>query len=373
MPLHSIVLLLAVVQAEPATHKLATAQILSHEFSLIRGVRELPDGRLLVSDWIEETVVVVDFRTGAARQLGRKGSGPLEYRLPGTLIALPGDSTLLLDEGNSRFAIIGPDLRIARSYSNVRAGLPSAIYPRAVDKLGRIYFTIPAWAERPPLGGDSVVVARWSPPNDRLERLVPIKGSTRRSNTMTMGLPYVIFAPQDGWQADAEGRLILVRADRYRIESRTADGRVTSGPPTPYRTLQTTLRDRSDYITRFLQGSPISGRGQGASGLGHAPASMNSPEMVARMVETQEFAPVRPAFTDRGPWLAPDGLLWVERSVVRGAPPLIDRFDARGLRRTSVVLPAGRRLVAVGRRGVYAAAADEDGIERLERFPPPPR
>lgn len=127
MAFGSLALLVALAQSPPAPVRLASPAVLPHEFSLIRGLRELPDGRVLVTDWTEEVLSVADFRTGAVRQIGRKGPGPLEYRLPGALIALPGDSTLMLDEGNSRFAIIGPGLTIARSYSNRRPGVPYAI------------------------------------------------------------------------------------------------------------------------------------------------------------------------------------------------------------------------------------------------------
>ena len=373
MALHGIALVLALVQgqAAPAAARLSSPDVLPHEFSLIRGLRELPDGRVVVSDWIEEVVAVADFRSGSVRPLGRKGSGPLEYRLPGTLLALPGDSTLLLDEGNGRFAVIAPDLRIARSYANNRPGAGHSIYPRAVDRQGRIYFTIPRWADRTPPGGDSASVARWTPDGDRIERLVTVLGSAPRKNSRVPGHPNIMFSPQDAWQADADGRIVVVRSDRYRIESHAPDARVTGGPATPHTPLRTTRRDRTDFVARFLNSSAISGRGEGASGLAQLPAAMKSREAIERMVETQEFAPVRPAFTDRGPWLAPDGLLWVERSVPSGAAPLYDRFDRNGLRRAPVTLPAGRRLIALGARGIYAAAVDADGIETLERYAVP--
>ena len=373
MALHGIALVLALAQgqAAPAATRLSSPDVLPHEFSLIRGLRELPDGRVLVSDWIEEVVAVADFRSGSVRPLGRKGSGPLEYRLPGTLLALPGDSTLLLDEGNGRFAVIAPDLRIARSYANNRPGAGHSIYPRAVDRQGRIYFTIPRWADREPPGGDSASVARWTPDGDRIERLVTVLGSAPRKNSRVPGHPNIMFSPQDAWQADADGRIVVVRSDRYRIESHAPDGRVTGGPATPHTPLRTTRRDRTDFVARFLNSSAISGRGEGASGLAQLPAAMKSREAIERMVETQEFAPVRPAFTDRGPWLAPDGLLWVERSVPSGAAPLYDRFDRNGLRRAPVTLPAGRRLIALGARGIYAAAVDADCIETLERYAVP--
>ena len=373
MAFHGVVLALALIQTGPglAAIRPSGPDVLPHQFSLIRGLRELPDGRVLVSDWIEEVVAVADFRSATVHPLGRKGSGPLEYRLPGTLLPLPGDSTLLLDEGNGRFAVIGPDLRIARSWSNNRPGAGHSIYPRAVDRQGRIYFTIPRWADRTPPGGDSASVARWTPEGDRVERLVTILGSAPRKNSRVPGHPNIMFSPQDGWQADADGRIAVVRSDRYRIESRAPDGRVTSGPATPHTPLRTTRRDRTDFVARFLNSSAISGRGEGASGLGQLPAAMKSREAIERMVETQEFAPVRPAFTDRGPWLAPDGVLWVERSVPSGAAALYDRFDRNGVRRAPVALTAGRRLIAVGARGIYVAAVDADGIETLERYAVP--
>ena len=131
-----LVLLLVVAQAQQPVPviRLTTADaVLPREFSQIRGVRELRDGRLLVTDWTDEVLLVVDLRTGGVRQLGRKGSGPTEYRLPAALLPLPGDSTLLVDQGNERLAVIGPDLSIVRSFSSHRPGLTHAVVPRAVQ------------------------------------------------------------------------------------------------------------------------------------------------------------------------------------------------------------------------------------------------
>jgi hypothetical protein len=46
-------------------------------------------------------------------------------------------------------------------------------------------------------------------------------------------------------------------------------------------------------------------------------------------------------------------------------------FDSTGRRVLQVELNAGRRVMAVGRRGVYVAAESELGIQRLERYPLP--
>ena len=108
--------------------------------------------------------------------------------------------------------------------------------------------------------------------------------------------------------------------------------------------------------------------GKGVSGLMATPASMSSPEAIAQMVPNQDFAAVRPPFTDLTPRIAADGTLWVERSVPAGQPGRFDVFDRQGIRRRTVILPAGRRLLALGAGVAYLALTDEDGVERLERY-----
>ena len=61
-----------------------------HSFSSIRGLRELPDGRVMVADGIDEVVMIADLRTGKGDTLGRVGQGPGEYKAPDALYALPG-------------------------------------------------------------------------------------------------------------------------------------------------------------------------------------------------------------------------------------------------------------------------------------------
>jgi len=349
--------------------------VLPREFSQIRGVRELRDGRLIVTDWTDEVVLVADLRTGSVRQIGRKGSGPAEYRLPAGLLPLPGDSTLLVDQGNERLAVIAPDLSIVRSFSSHRPGLTHTVVPRAVDDAGRFYFEIPNWT-RPDLAlNDSVAVVRWDPRTGVEEPVGRVRAETFRKpgRRLRPSLPYVVFAPQDVWQADRGGRVAFVRSAGYRVEWRDPrDGHILRGPPTPFQPLKVTAADRIDYIRRFVTTSPVGGKS--SSGLSAPPAEEATPEAIAAMVPDQEFAATRPPFTDFTPRIAPDGTLWVERSVATGTPQTFDLFDGRGIRRGAVSLPPGRRLLSLGGGVAYLAAVNEDGIERLERYRlPPPR
>jgi len=220
---------------------------LPHEFSQIRGLRELRDGRVLVTDRLEEQVFLADFTTGRVTPVGRVGAGPGEYHLPGTLLPWPGDSTLLVDEGNARFAIIGPDNAIRRSFSSQAADGPYTMWPRATDALGRLYFVIPRWAAGPTVRTtDSVAIARFDPTTRRVERLALLYGSTEPPGGVQHGIPYVPFAPEDAWQAGPNGQIVIVRSADYHVEWRSANGRVVVGPRVTYRALPVTQADKAE-------------------------------------------------------------------------------------------------------------------------------
>ncbi len=343
-------------------------------FSQVRGLRELPTGIVLVTDWTEERLVALDFTRGTMVAIGRVGGGPREFRLPAQLLPYPGDSTLLVDVGNERFAVVGPDLALHRTLPARAGSRRYPVTPRGADAAGRLYFGIPPWAlgpDAPP--GDSVDIARWDPRTDEMQILARLKGAERpswqkeRRPRMTPGIPMVAFAPQDAWALAPDGRIAIVHAGDYYVEWRDPDGTLRRGPSYAYVPLVVTEADKRAFVVAFTQSSPMSGRGEGG-GLGHTPAEFLSPESIARDIRTNEFAERHPYFRASGAWIAPDGALWVERSVRTGAAPVLDVFDADGRLVRQVTLPAGRRLVGVGRDGLYAVVADADGLETLERY-----
>lgn len=63
----------------------------------IGSIRELSDGRVLISDPRERRVVVADMATGSVAQVGRAGRGPREYTSASRLRRVAGESTLLVD------------------------------------------------------------------------------------------------------------------------------------------------------------------------------------------------------------------------------------------------------------------------------------
>ncbi len=372
----SLALLPALAQRgdPPLTTLARPDRVLPAEFTQVAGFLELRDGRALVSDRGEERLVVVDFTAGNTTPIGGKGSGPGEYRLPGRLIPWTGDSILLNDGGNNRLAIIGPDLRIARSFTLGLPGVPTTLAPRAVDQRGRMYLQIPRWAsESYGRRGDSVPVVRVDPREGAARgQVLTWVVQAADPGPRKFGLPYIPFTPEDGWSVTREGRLVLVRSNDYHVEWWDESGRpAITGAPVRTPSLPVTRPDKVAYVRRFLEAATIGGRGgpgSAPSGESNLPADMRSEAEVTRMVEQNKFGTMKAPITDAAPILAPDGRLWVERSVPFGAASEWDVFDHTGSRIRSVRLPAGRRLLAVGRAAVYLLAVDEDGFQRVERY-----
>lgn len=347
--------------------------VFPEQFSQIRSVVELPGSSVLVADYLEQRVVRMS-GSGMLAMVGGEGGGPQEYRLPSGLFPWQGDSVLLYDRGNERFAVISPEAAIVRTFSRHPEEVPYGIHPSGTDRQGRIYFAIPPWARaaRPEAPPDSVWTAHWSQTERRVEPLVVIKGLTRPTKPRRgPGFPYVAFASRDGWAVAGDGAVAVVRSQPYHVEWLLPDGRTVSGPEVGYQEIPVTQDDRVAHVRRFLSRNPTSGRGPGG-GLGLVPADQLSDTKVNEMVSTNEFASVLPPFDASSVVISHDGnQLWVLRSLSVGTAPRYQVFDRSGAVVNEVTLPPLSELVALGARGVYLAVTDQDGLQQLElhRYP----
>jgi hypothetical protein len=359
--------LAATSEAQPTVVLERRAAVMRETLSQIRGVRELSDGRVIISDWIEQRLIITDSSLARPRDIGRIGAGPGEYRLPAGLLPMAADSTLLVDMGNARLAVIAPTGVITRSISPARPGMGA---PGGIDAAGRIYYTVPAWSrETSALPADSVELFRRDQRTGRDERLAVVKGITMARPPggvrSSPGFPMVAFAPQDVWAVSPSGTLIVVRSGDYRVQSISSTG-IRGGPSYREPTDPVRPADRTAFVRAFVGSAPTSGKGTDG-GLGHSPA-MSEAE-INQMVETNEFAKDLPLF-DRM-LLAPDGEIWVQRGRHDGEAASYDRFNESGVRVGRVRLQPSRIARAVSQRYVYVVAADSNGIETLERYPRP--
>jgi hypothetical protein len=150
-----------------ATADLAQAQLpppnatLSETFTYLSSIRELSDGRIILTDARELRIVVADFATQQVRQIGRIGQGPGEYSRPMPVHPLGGDSSVSVGF-DSRWLLFDRDSIVATLTVSdpVVAGVARCV-PYGFDDRGRLLTRVPCVAVTPvPDSSSLVLIAR---------------------------------------------------------------------------------------------------------------------------------------------------------------------------------------------------------------------
>lgn len=354
-------------------------------FTQINGIRELRDGRVIVSDLREKIVQVVDLEANSAEKIGREGSGPGEYAMPLRLLALPGDTSVVYDPLNRRFLVIGPNAKPGAfvSYeSDAPAGRGARITlgARYTDGRGRLYSQGPNFSIGPngePSSADTAPILRFDRATKKTDTLAWVQtpltqitsrqGGTNVSIRAGGGNP---FAAADDWAVMPDGRLAVVRTKDYRVDWYAPNGQKTSGPAIAYEKVRVTEDDKKAFRERRASGAGtaiVMTREQGPGGTTQRagvapPTSMQIPEPT-------DWPEVKPAFTGNAAAAAPNGQLWVLRTrSAKDKIPTYDVFDASGRVVSRVALPADTRLIGFGNGTVYLARSDQDDLQYLQRY-----
>lgn len=317
-------------------------------FSRVRGVQELPDGRLLVSDQTEEALYRVDFNSQERTRLGGRGEGPGEYQAPTGLYPFRGDSLLMVDIQNGRFAIVSPDGVIGRTEPLFGRGIS---LPEGADRMGNRYWdrvTAVRMQKRTQPSADQAPIVRYDPERETLDTLayLTIPGPANPN----------AFPAWDDWAVGPDGRVAIVRnQDEYRLDWVGPDGILLEGRPVEaYRPIRVT----NDDERAFEEGR--SGLGRGTARMGSDPTPRPPPIDIPR-----DFPPAKLGRI----WVTWDGRAIVERHQhLDEEQPLFDLFDAHGRRVGSFRLPGAREIVGTGPSGVFAVREDELGLLWLEQY-----
>jgi hypothetical protein len=354
----------------------------SESFGFVQTVRALSDGRIVVADPLGQVLVRVDMETGEMEPLGREGGGPGEWRQPDAVYALPADSTLLVDLGNTRIAVIDPEGRIVESHSMVLEDAAAGpmgleiIQPQGTDAAGRIYFEARGELRRPGAGPDSSRVMRWAwgdPSAVRIAALTPpavtVATSGGRDDQQVMVRP-VPLAPQDDWAVAADGSVAVVRAEPYRVQWIHPDGRTVEGPEIDYRRVDVGTPEKERYLDELETGglSVSVSVENGARSMQFRRGGGGRQQDRAAQMRELDWPETLPAVRNNGALVAPDGRLWVRRFAAAADPAAYDLFDREGRRVGSIALPAGRRVVGFQTDRVYAIYVDELGLNWLESY-----
>lgn len=246
----------------PPIRRIATAAAVSQQaLGAISGVRELPDGRVLLNDGGSRRLLLLDSTLATERVVLDSASELANTygNQPGALIAHRGDSSIFIDRVSLALLVIDPEGRVARVRSVPRAqdvnryGSPgSGAASSYTDARGRLVYVIDARpavpARRPPRG------VPYIPPRPDSAFVVALDIETRRLDTIgVLKVPKVEvrvrMSPNGGWSVDqsinplpltddwavmSDGAIAFVRGIDYRVDFLNADGRWSSSAKVPY-------------------------------------------------------------------------------------------------------------------------------------------
>ena len=342
-------------------------------FSLIGGIRELDDGRVLVSDALEEKLYVLDPELKTVETISRKGQGPDEYRQPDGLFGWPGDSTLMVDLGNGRMTVIGSDYGFGRTIPIVQQedmGL-QIIMPQAVDGGSYLYYQ--------PRGDgmirDSADIVRWQPdaggtpePVVRVKLADVTETTSGGGNNMRQEVRPVPLSPEDGWSVGPDGDVSVVRSGDYHVDWVRPDGSVVSGSPVAYEPVSVKEADKEAWAEELAANGMMM---MVSNQNGVMNASMRRGGGRTPAVDRFEWPAVKPPFDPGSVRVDSQGYVWVERHVPAGDSPVLDVFDGEGDRVGSVTIPVRSSLRGFGDGTLYLTRWDDLGFQWLERYERP--
>jgi hypothetical protein len=344
--------------------------------SSVAGLRELSDGRIMISDRLGQAIIIIDMEAGVADTIGRSGGGPGEYWTPGALFPWRGDSTVLIDLGNTRFTLVGPDGGLGEStpLMSQQGDMMRFVMPAGTDGLGNIYFQARSFGlQTPGASGppDSVHIARWNLWDNSSDTVVALKTpetkmQTGGGNVMLMSIP---FSPQDDWAVGWDGRIAVARSADFHVEWLEPDGSEIRGPAVGYDPVKISQADKDEWLEARAnpQGAMFIAI-DGGGGARTTAAPSRGARFEGPQVDDDDWPEVKPPFPARAVSVTPEGNVWVRRHVKASAVPEYDVFDGEGTRRYTVVLPDEAQLAGFGAGVVYITRSDEFDLQWLQQY-----
>lgn len=346
------------------------------DFTAIESVRELPNGRALISSQGHATPVEVDFLTGNLDPVGRVGAGPGEYREVRAIFALAGDSSLVIDQRNLRWSVLVGTVVVRTSPT----WLVGWIGPRfaGVDQFGGVLELRPTkFGTQPgvlvnqfPENAETLAVIRHvrsakpGPAVERSDTVAFIRGAfggVRRvirtlgkEQGQAVGVWYElrsILRGEDQAILFPDGWIAIAYQEPYHVRWRSPDGPWRVGGPLPVVRVAVDELQKKAAVRRDHP---------------RAPRDMFSPR------DYPSWPQVLPPFLSKALIPMPDGRLAIRRTPnARVDLTEYDLVDRTGLLTARLTMKSNERLVAFSANWVYVVTRDEDDLDWLRRHPWP--
>jgi hypothetical protein len=337
-------------------------QIVPDAFSVVVGVRELGDGRVLVADRREKRLVLVQFSPLLITDVGRNGDGPGEYNSANGLIALGGDTTLLADGSSRRWLLLDgiSFVRTTPAMSTTARNLGTHLH--GGDARGRVLVAVGVTSSTGPSGSavaveraDSIAILLLDLYRGNTDTIVRLRGRYRGMNVVErtvrgVKLTYHLVNPlatEEQAHLFSDGWIAVLRSEPYRVEWLSPGGQRVRGPALPLDKVIVDEVEKQELIRRHWNGE------EGVVWPSHV-----FPGWPAEL----------PAFANGALLPAPDGRLLVRRLVsARLGKTYYDVIDRSGRLAFRLQLGTNERIVGSGKRHIYTVTRSADGLESLAR------
>ncbi len=331
---------------------------LREAFTRIRSVRELGDGRVLISDPSARRVVVADLDKNQVRNEVRRGTRPEEVP-PGvspTISALQGDSTLLFDTVRRWLGILD-GVRLVATPGSPFLGYSASMIP---DRLGHTLLEIGSIGLnlQPTRLPDTLVVLVRVPllAGRTVDSLTTLRMSRASKPSDPPGTPLDPFRVSERATIAPDGWIAVVRVAPYRIDWWSPTNGWHMGNPIAVPAVP-------------LVGAELAAKKE-------QPVIRDPRWILEYPAEVPRFSTWGrlPTNTDhQADVLAtPDSLVLVRITPTLAFPGTrYDVIDRHGVLRHTLVLPVDERIVGFGAGTVYVVQRNSKGEERLRRHPWP--
>ena len=329
-------------------------------------VRELAGGNVVVIDRLGIATYIGIVATGELRPIQLDSDTARRYRVPLRLLALPGDTTVLVDMWAGP-VIISHDGRSVRAVPFKGTQNERMAFGRIsqVDARGRVYRPLPSTraGNAPGSAQRPILIERIDRSGGRRDTVAVQLTASHTSDGFTVGRSersgLTPFATLDQWCVLPGGRLAVVTAFPYRVRFVDESGRVTVGP---------VLRAQSIPLTAALKKMWREDTRRLMPTIQSSPSGFTA--TFRRPAEPANWPDSLPPILEEALTFSPDGTLWIARTHPANQPAIYDLVNADGTVVTRVRLPERHRLVGIGARGLYLARQVE-GREYLQRHPIP--
>lgn len=352
---------------------------LDEPFTTISGLREVGPGKLVIADMSEQRLVMADLARNTVSDIGRRGSGPGEWRFAMAVHQGPSGSVYVADPELRKMHVVDATGKVVRTvpFGGGDGNGPGTFInvPRATDAQGRFYFTgspfTPGEREQP----DSVPILRYDPATSRTDTVTRIpnevkvtqSGSTSGNMRVMARVGGGPYSATTQWLPLPDGRVALVNPSPYRVDVIDRTGKLQTGTAVPYTPIRVGKAERDAYRKAAASSPGMSVRvtNGGAASFSSGPPPADRPP-----IPDSEFPETMPPFVANAGQVAPNGDIWVLRSRPASDPnPSYDIWSASGRLVGKATLRPRSVVVGFGAGAVYVSRQDpEDDLRYIEKY-----